>query len=115
MIKRNPTVLIAIMLAAPLARAAFDLPLITPQSSAMGGASLANTADSAALFLNPAASSRLESAEAYFMYNQQYAGRSGVGGIGQGFVAFGLPTKYGTFSAGYGDFQAAGLLEERTV
>ena len=103
------------MLAAPLARAAFDLPLITPQSSAMGGASLANTADSAALFLNPAASARLESAEAYFMYNRLYAGLSGVGSIGQGFASVGVPTKYGTFSAGYGDFQAAGLLEERTV
>ena len=115
MIKRISTYLIALVLAAPLAHAAFDVPLVTPQVSAMGGASLANTSDSAALFLNPAASSRLEAAEAYFMYNRLYAGLSGVGSIGQGFAAFGLPTKYGTFSAGYGDFSAAGLLEERTI
>ena len=115
MLKRISTFFILFVLAAPSVRAAFDIPLITPQASAMGGASLANTADSAALFLNPAASSRLEAPEAYFMYNQLYAGLSGVGSIGQGFAAFGLPTKYGTFSAGYGDFQAAGLLEERTI
>ena len=105
----------ALALAAPSARAAFDNPLITPQAAAMGGASLANTADSAALFLNPAASARLETGEAYFMYNQLYAGLSGVGAIGQGFIAAGLPTRYGTFSAGFGDFQAAGLLQERVI
>lgn len=81
----------------------------------MGGASLANTADSGALFLNPAASARLETAEAYFMYNQLFAGLSGVGGIGQSFISFGVPTKYGTFAAGYADFQAAGLLKDRTI
>lgn len=97
------------------AHAAFDSPLVTPQSSAMGGASLANTADSAALFLNPAASARLESVEAYFMYNQLYTGLSGVGGIAQGFAAVGAPTKYGAFAAGYGEFQAAGLLQERVI
>jgi hypothetical protein len=105
----------ALALAAPAAHAAFDNPLITPQAAAMGGASLANTADSAALFLNPAASSRLEWPEAYFMYNQLYAGLSGVGSIGQGFAAAGLPTKYGTFGLGFGDFHAAGLLEERVI
>ena len=118
MIKRTSTGFIAfaaLALAAPSAHAAFDAPVLTPQAAAMGGASLANTADSAALFLNPAASARLETAEAYFMYNQLYAGLSGVGSIGQGFAAFGVPTKYGTFSAGYGDFQAAGLLENRTI
>jgi hypothetical protein len=112
---RRFAALAALALTAPFAHAAFDTPLITPQAAAMGGASLANTADSGALFLNPAASARLESAEAYFMYNRLYAGLSGVGSIGQGFAAFGVPTKYGTFSAGYGDFQAAGLLEDRTI
>ncbi|HEX4047740.1 MAG TPA: hypothetical protein VH309_07900 [Elusimicrobiota bacterium] len=96
-------------------RAAFDVPVMTPQAAAMGGASLANTADSASLFLNPAGSSRLSGPEAYFMYDQLYAGLEGVGGIGQGFAAAGVPTKFGTFSAGFADFQAAGLLEDRVL
>lgn len=97
------------------AHAAFDTPLITPQAAAMGGASLANTADSAALFLNPAASARLETPEAYFMYDQLYSGLKGVGGIGRGLASAGVPTKYGTFTAGYSEFQAAGLLDERVI
>lgn len=100
---------------APPARASFDNPLITPQAAAMGGASLAGIGDSAALFLNPAAAARLERPEAYFMYDQLYTGLKGVGGIGQGFASFGVPTKYGTLAAGYGEFQAAGLLDERVV
>jgi hypothetical protein len=114
-IVRHLTVIAMLALGASPARAAFDTPLITPQAAAMGGASLANTADSAALFLNPAASARLETGEAYFMYDQLYAGLSGVGSIGQGFIAAGLPTKYGTFAAGFGDFQAAGLLQQREL
>lgn len=81
----------------------------------MGGASLAGVGDSAALFLNPAAAAQLEHPEAYFMYNQLYTGLKGVGGIGQGFASFGVPTKYGTLAAGYGEFQATGLLDERVV
>ncbi|HXS99724.1 MAG TPA: hypothetical protein VN915_03555 [Elusimicrobiota bacterium] len=102
------------LLAAP-ARASFDAPLATPQSAAMGGASLAGIGDSAALFLNPAAAARLEHPEAYFMYNQLYTGLKGAGGIGQGFASFGVPTKYGTLAAGYGEFQATGLVDERVV
>jgi hypothetical protein len=49
------------------------------------------------------------------MYNQLYTGLSGVGSIGQGFAAFGVPTKVGTVGVGFGDFQASGLLEERVV
>jgi hypothetical protein len=97
------------------ARASFDNPLITPQAAAMGGASLAGVRDSAALFLNPAAAASLERPEAYFMYNQLYTGLKGVGGIGQGFASFGAPTKYGAFAAGFGEFQAAGLVDERVV
>lgn len=81
----------------------------------MGGASLAGLGDSAALFLNPAAAARLERPEAYMMYNQLYTGLKGVGGIGQGFASVGVPTKYGTLAAGYGEFSAAGLLDERVV
>jgi hypothetical protein len=102
------------LLAAP-ARASFDVPIVTPQSAAMGGASLAGDGDSAALFLNPAAAAGLERPEAYMMYNQLYTGLKGVGGIGQGFASFGAPTKYGTLAAGYGEFSAAGLLDERVV
>lgn len=79
----------------------------------MGGASLAGTGDAAALFLNPAATAGLARPEAYFMYDQLAAGLGGVGAIGQGFLAAGVPTKVGTFSAGFGDFSAAGLMQER--
>jgi hypothetical protein len=110
---RLTALLAALALAASPARAAFDAPLITPQAAAMGGASLANTADAAALFLNPAASARLAAPEGYFMYNQLFTGLPGVGAIGQGLMAAGVPTRFGTFSAGFGEFQAAGLLQER--
>ncbi len=87
----------------------------SPQAGAMGGASLANPADSATLFLNPALSARLSAGEAYFMYDQLYAGLSGAGGIGQSFAAVAAPTPFGVLSAGYGEFSAAGLLNERVV
>lgn len=105
----------ALALAAAPARAAFDVPVMSPQAAAMGGASLANTGDSASLFLNPAGSARLRSAEAYFMYDQLYAGLPGVAPIGQGFAAAGFPTRIGTFSAGLSEFQAAGLLQDRAL
>lgn len=101
--------------ASPRARAAFDLSLISPQSAAMGGASLANTADSSALFLNPAASSRLTSAEGYFSYQQLFAGLGGVSAMGQGLLSAAVPTKLGTFGLGVGEFQASGLLQQRAV
>lgn len=96
------------------ARAAFDGPTASVQASAMGGASLAGRADPASLFLNPAAAAGLVHPEAYLMYDQPYAGL-GVGGLGQGFAAFGVPAGRGAFSAGVSDFQASGLLEERIV
>jgi hypothetical protein len=105
--------LLALGLSATAARAVFDAPLMTPQASAMGGASLASTADSATLFLNPAAPAGLAGAECYFAYDQIYAGLSGVGAISQSFAAVGAPTRLGTLTAGYGDFSGAGLIEER--
>jgi hypothetical protein len=101
--------------AAPGAFAAFeDLP-ISAQAAAMGGASLASQGDCSALFLNPAGGAGLRSPEAYFMYNQLYAGLSGVGSIGQGFAAAGVPTPIGAVGVGLSNFQASGLLEERVI
>ncbi len=81
----------------------------------MGGASLANRADSAALFLNPAGGAGLQRTEAYFLYNRLYAGLPGVDKLGQSFAAVGVPTKLGVLGVGYSDFQASGLLEERLI
>lgn len=106
---------ILVCVRAPGARAAFDVPMFTPQASAMGGASLAAEADSAALFVNAAGGARLSGAEGYFMYNQPYAGLPGASGLGQGLLSVGVPTKLGTIGVGIGDFQAAGLMEERAV
>ena len=97
------------------ARAAFDLPTVGAQAAAMGGASLANRADSAALFLNPAGGAGLQRTEAYFLYNRLYAGLPGVDKLGQSFAAVGVPTKLGVLGVGYSDFQASGLLEERLI
>jgi hypothetical protein len=97
------------------ARAAFAEPPISAQAAAMGGASLSNPGDCAALFLNPAVGAGLRSPEAYFMYNQLYAGLSGVGSIGQGFAAVGVPTRVGTVQVGFNNLQASGLLEERVL
>jgi hypothetical protein len=104
-----------IPLAARTARAAFENPLVSPQATAMGGASLGSQGDSSTLFLNPAGVSGLKRPEAYFTYSQLYPGLGGVGAIGQGFVSAGVPTKLGTLAFGLGDFQAAGLLQERVV
>jgi hypothetical protein len=71
--------------------------------------------DSAALFLNPAAGAGLADPEAYFMYNRLYAGLSGVGSLGQGFAAFGVPTPIGAVGVGLSDFQASGLLDQKVV
>jgi hypothetical protein len=108
----------AVLLAAAprRARAAFDVPVESAQSAAMGGASLAGAGgDSSALFLNPAAGAGLSAPEGYFMYDQLFAGLSGVGSIGQGFASFAAPTRYGTVGLGFGDFAASGLLTERML
>jgi hypothetical protein len=81
----------------------------------MGGASLPSRASAASLFVNPANTAALPSTEAYFLYNQIYAGQEGTGGIGQGFAALAVPTKAGTFGVALGDFEAAGLMQERIV
>lgn len=112
---RRTAMSLLLLAAGRASHAAFQNPLVTPQSAAMGGASLARTGDSAAIFLNPAAVSGLERPEAYFTYGQLYAGLNGVGSIGQSFVSAGAPTKLGALAVGFGDFSAAGLLEERVL
>ena len=97
------------------ADAAFDEAVVSAQAAAMGGASLAKDGDSSALFVNPAAGAALTSPEAYFMYNQLYAGLSGVGSIGQSLAAFAAPTRLGTVGVGLSDFQATGLLDQRVI
>ena len=104
-----------ILVAARYARAALGDVVVGAQSAAMGGASLANLGDPAALFLNPAAGAGLANPEAYFMYNQLYAGLSGVGSLGQSFAAFGVPTAIGAVGVGLSDFQASGLLDQKVI
>jgi hypothetical protein len=104
-----------VFFASRCAQAAIGDGAVSAQSAAMGGASLANMGDSAALFLNPAAGAGLANPEAYFMYNQLYAGLSGVGSLGQGFAAFGVPTKIGAVGVGLSDFQASGLLDQKVI
>jgi hypothetical protein len=96
-------------------RAAFETTTLTPQAAAMGGSSLAGQADPATMFLNPAATAGLQNPEAYMMYDQLFAGLSGVGSIGEGFGAFGIPTKIGTVGIGFSDYEASGLLEDRVI
>jgi hypothetical protein len=97
------------------ADAAFQNPIQSPESAALGGASLTASHDSSSLFVNPAQLARMRQADFYFMYDQMYAGLEGVGTIGQGFLSGGLPTRFGTFAMGMGMFRAAGLIEERTL
>jgi len=97
------------------ARAAFQLPTTNAQTTAMGGSSGASLQDSSAIFVNPAATSGLLHGEAYFGYNQLYAGLSGVGSIGQGLLTAGFPTPFGAISLGLADLKADSLLEERVI
>ena len=97
------------------ADAAFQNPIQSPESAALGGASLTASHDSSSLFVNPAQLAGMRQSDFYFMYDQMYAGLEGVGSIGQGFLSGGLPTRFGTFAIGMGMFRAAGLMEERTL
>jgi hypothetical protein len=97
------------------ARAAFDTPFYSGQAAAMGGASLAADGDPAGIFVNPAVIGDMKAPQAYFTYNSMYAGLSGVSSMGQGFLAAGLPTRFGSFALGLGTLDAQGLLQERTM
>ena len=95
--------------------AAFQVPLTSVRSASMGAGSMAAADEAAALFVNPAGLALGGGAEAAFMYNRMLAGLPGVGNIGTGYMALGLPTQLGTFGLGVGSFMASGLKEERTL
>jgi hypothetical protein len=97
------------------ARAAFELPLLSPRLSAMGGVPVTLGGDSAELFTNPAALGQLRSPDVYFMYNSLFTGLTGAASMHQGFLSAAVPTRSGVFAAGAGDFLASGLQEERTI
>lgn len=104
----------ALLLAAAAlpARAAFQYPLTSAQSAAMGGVSVYGTPEAGGLFQNPAAAAGLERGEAYFLYNKLYAGQESAN-IGQGIMAAAVPTKLGVIGAAVANFHAAGLMDER--
>ncbi len=114
-LKRFAVSLLAAALLTAQARAAFQVPIATPDQAAMGYASLSAHPGSQNLFANPAQIAGMRQPDAYFMYDQLYAGLQGVGTIGQQLVSAGVPTKYGTFGVGVGLFSASGLYEERTI
>lgn len=115
---RRSRLLFAALLAAGgagRARAAFETGAAGAQATAMSGAALASRGDSAALFLNPAAVAGLPAPEGYFLYNRFYAGLADVESLSRSFLAFGVPTKAGSFALGLDQFQASGLLQERVI
>lgn len=106
---------LAICLAAQPSWGAFQSTFVSPQSAAMGSASLSAKNDSTTLFTNPAGLGRLDLVDTYFMYNKLYAGLEGTGDIGEGFITVGVPTRIGAFGLGWGGFRASGLKQERTL
>ena len=107
--------LAAALLPVAPAQAAFQVPLSSVRAASMGSASMAAADEAAALFINPAGLALMNGSEAAFMYNRMYAGLPGVGNIGTGYMAFGMPTQLGTFGLGVGSFQASDLKQERTI
>lgn len=106
----------ALLLAASAlpARAAFQYPLLSAQSAAMGGVSVYGAPEAGALFQSPASPAGLERGEAYFLYNKLYAGQESAN-IGQGLMAAAMPTRAGVLGVGIANFHAAGLMDERAV
>lgn len=94
------------------AAAAFQYPLTSARSAAMGGVSVYGEPESGALFQNAASAAGLERAEAYFLYNKLHAGQESAD-IGQGLIAAAVPTRIGVLGIGIANFHAAGLLDER--
>jgi hypothetical protein len=113
--KKIVSLLVSLAFAAAPVRAAFQLPIASPESAAMANASMTSSRDSASLFVNPAQLAGTRHADFYFMHNQMYAGMAGVGSIGQSFLSAAAPSRLGTFAFGVGTFQAAGLMQERTI
>lgn len=102
-------------MAALPARAAFQSLPRGADSAALGGASLPAAGDSASIFVNAAGAAALTHADAYFVYDQLYAGTPGVGSISQSFASAAVPTRAGVLGVGFSQFSAAGLLEERAL
>lgn len=113
--KRLAVIVLIVALGGASARAAFQEPISSPESAALGHTSLTASRDSASLFSNPAQLAGMQQGDFYFMYNQMYSGLAGAGTIGQGFISGALPTRLGAFGFGVGMFQAAGLYQERTM
>lgn len=117
--RRDPRILLAGLLflgaGGGRARAAFETSAAGAQATAMSGAGLASRGDSAAMFLNAAGVAGLPAPEGYFLYNRFYAGLAGVESLSRSFLAFGVPTKAGSFAIGLDQFQASGLLQERVI
>lgn len=96
------------------AAAAFQYPLISARSAAMGGVSVYGASEAGALFQSPASPAGLDVSEAYFMYNKLYAGQESAN-FGQGLMAAAVPTRVGVLGVGIANFHAAGLLDERVA
>ncbi len=112
---RLSLLLSAALAAATPARAAFQQPLTSARSAALSNAALLGAGDSTAIFNNPAALATMPGRDAYFSYNQLYAGLQGASSMADGFMTFGTPTRYGSLGVGVGTFKAAGLMTERTI
>lgn len=84
-----------------------------PPAAALAGIALG--AGPSALFAHPASPGDLTRAEAYFTYDQLYAGLDGVGVFDRGAIAASLPTKLGVLSTGLWRYRGGGLKEERVI
>lgn len=103
--------LLAVSAALPAA-AAFQYPLSTAHSAALGGVSVYGAPEAGALFQSPVSPAGLERGEAYFLYNKLHAGQESAN-IGQGVMAAAFPTRLGVLGVGVANFHAAGLMDER--
>jgi len=108
-------IVVALLLIASRAQAAFQYPQLGVRSAAMSGTAIPAQGDSSGLFQNAAGLAGLERGEAYMMYNKLYAGQPGVDSIGQSLITAAAPTRWGVIGVGVSDFQAAGLLNERML
>jgi hypothetical protein len=105
--------LLAVTAALPAA-AAFQYPLTSAHSAALGGVSVYGAPEAGALFQSPVSPAGLEKPEAYFLYNKLYAGQQSAN-FGQGILAAAVPTRAGVLGVGVADFHASGLMDERVA
>lgn len=107
-------VLAALLPALP-ASAAFQYPQYGARAAAMAGASLPAEPDSAAILQNAAGAAGLARAELYSSWDSLYVGQDGAGSITRGFLTGAVPTRFGALGVAVTQFRASGLLSERTV